>query len=174
MPAPSVSMLRFVPDLARSVGFLPVASLPKRGLSHPPIDGLPLPLDTLHLVVFGEPRPPQLLEEPGALPFLETVVHGGTCPQLPGQGVPLDTRAQHVDDGSEGFAVVHARPATLGVGGSGRDQGLDLLPELVAHRPGLGACHTCYSLLLHSAATTRAYTTGFRIRSKPRFAATPI
>src|ERR671913_1096291 len=135
------------------------------GLSHHPIDGLPLPLDTLPLVVFGESRPPQLLEEPGALPFLETVVHGGTCPQLPGQGVPLDTRAQHVDDGSEGFAVVHARPATLGVGGSGRDQGLDLLPELVAHRPGLGACHTCYSLLLHSAATTRAYTTGFRIRS---------
>jgi hypothetical protein len=83
MPLPSVNMLRFVPDLPRSVGFLPVASLPKGAFVITPSTAChshSMPFNSSYL--FGKPRPPQPLEEPFPLPFLEAVMHGGTRPQL--------------------------------------------------------------------------------------------
>jgi hypothetical protein len=43
-PWPSVSRLRLVPSLLRSVGFLPTFFPPKRRLGHRPVHRLPLPL----------------------------------------------------------------------------------------------------------------------------------
>src|SRR4029453_10490107 len=108
MPAPSVSMLRLVPILARSVGFFPVAwplaprpkgafvIAPSRAChSHPlpstspystsPARPLPPPPSPSNPVVLAAPRSPQLLEEAQALPFLVAVVHGGGGSHLSGQ-----------------------------------------------------------------------------------------
>src|SRR6266853_6019026 len=74
MPSPSVSRLRFVPFLARSVGFLPVFFPPEGRLGHAPVHTQPVPVDPLPVVVGHQAVLPQRQKDAGLDPLLEAVV----------------------------------------------------------------------------------------------------
>src|SRR4051794_23525097 len=76
-PPPSLSRLRLVPCLPRSVGFLPTFFPPERGLGHRPVHREPLPIDPVERVVFGQPDLPQFQEHAGFAPLLKAPVRRG-------------------------------------------------------------------------------------------------
>jgi len=51
-----------------------------------------------------------------------------------GQGLPLDTGAQDIQDAIEGRAVPHAGPTPLRLGRLKREQGLDAGPQVVGDK----------------------------------------
>src|SRR5262245_3080560 len=73
-PPPSVSRLRFVPILPRSVGFLPTFFPPKRGFGHGAIHRQPRPINALQGVICHQPLFPQGHEDIGFRPFLEATM----------------------------------------------------------------------------------------------------
>ena len=109
-----MSRLRLVPLLARSVGLGPVPFPPQGRFGHRPIHRLPFPVDAHGSIVLQEPSLPQFLKAPGLLPLLEAIVCGAPRPQTPRQGLPLTTGAQHIEDGVQGLAVIHAGPSAFG------------------------------------------------------------
>ena len=56
-PPPSVSTLRCVPSVPRSVGCLPTVFPPKRGVGHGAIHGEPCPVHTLYGILVHEALP---------------------------------------------------------------------------------------------------------------------
>ena len=116
MPAPSVSNLRLVPLLARSVGLGPVPVSPQRGLGHGPVPRLPLPVEADGGIVVQQSCLPQLLEDPSSLPLWKAIVHGAARAQAPRQGLPLAAGPPHGEEGVQGLAVVHAGPPASGLG----------------------------------------------------------
>src|SRR5437868_14630623 len=84
MPWPSVSRLRLVPALARSVGLGPVFFPAQGRFGHHAVQGLPLPFNADPLVKFQQPSPPEILEEARGAPFLEAVMDGAIGPQAAG------------------------------------------------------------------------------------------
>src|SRR5437764_10936198 len=96
MPPPSTSRLRLTPNLARSVGFLPVFFPPEGCLGHTPVQTQPRPVDPFPVVVGRQTCLPHLLEDAGRDPFLEAVMGGRTRAEAGGvQRLPLATGAQH-------------------------------------------------------------------------------
>src|SRR4051812_11876825 len=73
-PPPSVSRLRLVPCLPRSVGFLPTFSPPERGFSHRPVHREPRPINPVERLVFGQSYLPELQKHAGFAPLLEASV----------------------------------------------------------------------------------------------------
>src|SRR5688572_1332182 len=69
IPADSVSRLRFVPDLARSVGLGPLFFPSQRRLRHRAIHGQPVPVDADEFVVSFQRSHPGLLENTRFGPF---------------------------------------------------------------------------------------------------------
>src|SRR5438105_4963520 len=78
MPWLSTKRLRLTPNLARSVGFLPVFFPPKGCLGHAPVHAQPGPVDPLQSVVLQQSGRPEFQEHTGLHPLLEPVVCGGT------------------------------------------------------------------------------------------------
>lgn len=114
-PAPSVSTLRLVPRLARSVGFLPVFFPPERGLGHGSVQRLPLPIDPLEVLVFLEGDGPQLAEEALFDQPLEIAMDGAAGAELPRDGLPLAAGAQDIENAVEGSAPTEGGPPALTV-----------------------------------------------------------
>jgi hypothetical protein len=136
------SMLRFVPILARSVGLLPLAPRPKGAFLIAPsmaCHSHSMPSSSS----YSSRAPPATTAR--RTPSAPIVGSGrGRWKRLPSAWAAHSTECpcvEHVDHRSESLAVVHWGPAALGVGGCGRDQGLNLLPKLVAHPPRFGARH---------------------------------
>src|SRR3954453_6792535 len=92
-PSPSTSTLFLVPDLPRSVGFLPVFSPPEPGLAQHPVGRWPLPMDAADLVTFLDQHRPDLLEDAALDPTLEPVVDRALGAELARQLVPLADRS---------------------------------------------------------------------------------
>jgi hypothetical protein len=73
-PPPSVSTLRFVPLLPRSVGFLPTFVPPKGGFGHRAIHRQPLPVNPLQGVIVSQALFPQGDDDVRLHPLLETAM----------------------------------------------------------------------------------------------------
>src|SRR6266545_277685 len=136
-PAPSVSRLRFVPRLARSVGLGPVFSPTQRRFRQRAVEGLPLPLDPREFVVSKQAAVPEFPEHSRLGPFLEAAVGTALGAEAGGgQRIPLAAGAQHEENGVHGGSVVHPRVMTTErVGLSRRNQRLDLCPKIVRDAP---------------------------------------
>src|SRR3954470_20809560 len=93
-PSPSTSTLFLVPDLPRSVGFLPVFSPPEPGLAQHPVGRLPLPVHRPELVTLLDQHGPDLLEDAVLAPPLEPAVDRAVVAELLGQPVPLAAGAE--------------------------------------------------------------------------------
>src|SRR3954451_20606912 len=94
MPSASVSRLRLLPFLARSVGFLPVFFPPEGCLGHAPIHTQPGPIDAFPVIVGQQALFPKILEDARLDPFLKAVVGGGSGAELGGsQSLPLTAGA---------------------------------------------------------------------------------
>jgi hypothetical protein len=66
------------------------------------INTLPFPCNARHLVIFDQPRSPELLEEARGLPTQKMAVNGaGTAELFFGQGLPLNARSQDIDDAAK-------------------------------------------------------------------------
>src|SRR6188472_900759 len=72
---PSTRILRFVPDLALSVGFGPVLFSPKRCFCNHAIHSLPFPIYSSFCIVHGQSIHPHSLENTSHSPFLESVMY---------------------------------------------------------------------------------------------------
>ena len=138
MPSASTGRLRFVPFLARSVGFLPVFFPPEGRLGHAPVHTQPGPIDPLPVVVGHQAVLPRGQKDSGLDPLPEAVVGGGTGAEAGGvQGLPLAAGARHEEDGLHADAVGRARPTpaeAVGVFMFGEQRG-DGLPQVVGDAP---------------------------------------
>src|ERR1700750_1278204 len=138
MASASTSRLRFVPFLARSVGFLPVFFPPEGRLGHAPVHTQPVPVDALPVVVGHQAVLPQRLEEAGARPLLEAVVGRRAGTKTGGvQGLPLAAGTQHKQDGFQADAVGGAGTAAaeaVRVFMFGQQRG-DGLPQVIGDTP---------------------------------------
>src|SRR5262249_30458955 len=141
----SVSRLLLAPRLPRSVGLGPVAFSPQRGFGHRPIHRLPGPFQTFQLVVFLQAERPELVKDARRYPLLEATMGRAARTDAGGvQSVPLAARTQHEENGVEGTAVVHPGVMTTQrMRLAGRQQRLDLGPELIRDAPG-AACLLCF------------------------------
>ena len=74
-PLPSTRILRFVPDLALSVGFGPVLFFPKRCFCNHAIHSLPFPINPSFFIVHDQSIDPHSLENTSLSPFLESVMY---------------------------------------------------------------------------------------------------
>ncbi len=114
-PRPSTRTCRFVP-IFPPVGGVPPHRLPRRRrLRDAAVHALPSPGYPRHLVVFREAALPYLEEEAGLGPFPEVPVNAAGAPERRGEGLPLDPRAQHEDDGLEHLPRGHGLPAAAGL-----------------------------------------------------------
>ena len=104
MPWPSVSRLRLVPLLPRSVGLGPVPFSPQGSFGHGSVHGLPFPIKAVLGIVLYQSFLPKPLKHPGSPPFLESVMHRAGRSEAPRQSLPLAGGAQHIED------PVHALP----------------------------------------------------------------
>src|SRR5215207_6469154 len=132
MPVPSLSRLRFVPDLARSVGFLPVASLPKGAFVITPSRACHSHSTPSISSYSASPTCHNRSKKPA-------LSHSWKRSWTVELWLPIGCRCEVVRRSSprERFSLRHASPAASGVRGGGRNQRLHLLPKLLAHRPGL-------------------------------------
>src|SRR5258708_25159453 len=95
-PLPSVSRLRFVPPLARSVGLGPVFFPAEWSLAHRPIHRLPFPIDALQLVEGKKAGFPKGQEDSSAGPLAKATISRGTGADSSAvQRIPLATRSKH-------------------------------------------------------------------------------
>src|ERR1019366_2081383 len=67
MPGPSTNSIRLLPFFSPIRGVWPDRFLRQWGFHHSPVAALPAPGDALHVVVLGQPRLPQGMEESRAL-----------------------------------------------------------------------------------------------------------
>src|ERR1017187_10615091 len=95
MPRPSTNSIRLLPFFSPIRGVWPDRFLRQWGFHHSPVEALPAPGDALHVVVLGQPRLPQGMEESRALPFQEALVYRtGAAEGLLGERRPLAALAQ--------------------------------------------------------------------------------
>src|SRR6195952_4834159 len=110
VPRASVSRLRLVPHLARSVGLGAVFPPTEGGLAPRPIHPRPLPVEPLQPVIGQKPCLPERFEYPGLGPFLKAAMGGGRRADPGGvQGIPLTASAQHEEDRIHRCPVRRAR-----------------------------------------------------------------
>ena len=146
-PRPSTSRWRLLPF------FPPIRRVASHGLlrqgrlEHRPVNALPAPRDALQVIVLGQSRLPQILEESGLGPLHELLVHGaGAAKAFSRQGLPLAAGPEHVHDGLEHQArrlgrTAPARAAQVlfvGIACGLRYQWLHAFPELIRHFPRIG------------------------------------
>jgi len=114
------------------------------GLDHGSVYALPFPGDALHLVILGQTSTPEGQEETRFQPVPEVLVHGaGTSVLLLGQGLPLASGPEHIDDALKDLARIDgfassARPPPEGLGTVSLplgNEGLHSLPELIGYFP---------------------------------------
>ena len=150
MPLPSVSKLRLRPFFSPVRRIATDAPGCQGRFAQRPIDALPLPGDPVHAVVFRKTSLPDPHEEPGLFPLLEAFVNSTGAAELTRQRFPLNTRAQHEDDGLEDLALGQGFAPSAGLAPivlviASRDtpgnQRLNLLPKGVGYRPGFDLCH---------------------------------
>lgn len=141
IPAPSVSRLRFVPSLARSVGLGPVFFPPEGRLGHCPIHREPAPINTFVFIVVQEPLTPDFVEYTCFQPLTEPSVRGGArADPRRIQGVPLAASAEHEQNGRHRVSVRDPRPvASQRMHRPRWQQRLDLGPQLVRQFPALAS-----------------------------------
>ena len=109
--------------------------LPQRGFVHRSIDTLPRPLQPLQLVIDGQCLGPQSLEDARTNPLGEVIVHCAGRPKaLPGHSLPLDARAQHVEDAFRNAPKVDAAWPSQGAL-AGWNQWLHPLPHRIWQFP---------------------------------------
>ena len=113
IPALKVAEAALRSSLGAICGIGASRAVAERGLCHHPIKGLPLPLDALHLVVDLQSCLPQGFEEARFFPFLKAIMNCGTGSQFTREGVPLNTRSEHIHDGCKSLSVGHARAAPI-------------------------------------------------------------
>jgi len=157
MPRASTSRLLLGPFFSPIGGVRSHTFSGQRSFAHGPVYALPLPGDSLHFIVFGQPGPPYLEEETVPLPTLKIGMNRTSAAILPGQGLPLAAGAKHIDYGRENLprrqrlaapsrlALILPSPLPLRL----RDQRLNLGPPCVRYRPRLYLCHL--ELYLHPA-----------------------
>lgn len=95
----------------------------------------------MDLVVFQQPRPPELEEHARLDPVLEAVMGGGGRADAGGrEGLPLAAGAQDEQDAVEAVAVSTPGPSAAEAVGVlvRRQQGLDLGPEFIGNEEGTG------------------------------------
>ena len=109
-PAPSVSRLRFVPRLARSVGLGPVFFPAQRSLRHRAVHRQPFPVDPFGLVVGQEPLAPELVKHSCVEPFAKPPVGRGARADPRGvKRIPLAASPKHEEDSVHRVAIGDAR-----------------------------------------------------------------
>ena len=147
MPPPSVSRVRFVPHLARSVGLGPVFPPAQRRFGHRAVESLPLPLDACERLVGKQATVPEVAEHACLGPLLETAVRTTLRADPRGaQRFPLAAGAQHEENGVHGPTVGHARAmATERVGLTRGDQRFHLGPECVGEAPAIISGHESHA-----------------------------
>jgi hypothetical protein len=131
-------MLFLVPDLPRSVGFLPVFFPPEPGLAQHPISRLPLPVDAAQFVTGLDQHAPDLLQGAIAAPALEPAMDRAVIAEAIGELVPLASGSEAEDDAVDRRAPVDPRSAAMGLGSGRADfqqDGFDPPPELVVDFP---------------------------------------
>jgi hypothetical protein len=139
MPDASVSRLRLVPFLARSVGLGPVFFSPERRLRYRSVHRQPVPVEAHELVVDEQPTTPEIFEDPGFGPFQESAVgRRVTADPRRIECSPLAPGPQDEEDGVHRRAVRNTRVVTpermrLPRG----QQGLHLCPECVGQPPAI-------------------------------------
>jgi hypothetical protein len=139
MPAASVTRLRLVPSLARSVGLGPVFFPTQRGLGHGPVHGQPTPVQPLERIVGEQSASPELVEHSVLRPLEESAVSRRTRADTGTvQGVPGASGAQHEHDRVHGIAVWYPRSMAAQRMWRGRGkQWLHLHPQLVGNSPAV-------------------------------------
>ncbi len=139
MPDASVSRLRLVPFLARSVGLGPLFFSPEGRFGHRSVHRQPTPVKAHELVVDEQPATPELLEDPRFGPLHEAAV-GRRVAADPRriECTPLATSSQDEEDGVHSGAVGNARvvaPKRMRL--SRGQQRLQLHPEGVGDPPAI-------------------------------------
>ena len=136
-PLASVSRLRLVPRLPRSVGFRPVRSPPSGALVMAPSIASHSQSSPFISSYSCRPRGPEVDEDAGGGPLLEAAVGRGVRADAGGvQGPPLAAGAEHEEDGVHGLAV--GDPGVVAaqrMGGPGRQQRYDAFPQRVGDTP---------------------------------------
>ena len=151
-PRPSTSRWRLLPLLCpiRWVGAKRL--LRQRRFEHGPVDALPSPSDSFHLVTLGEPDLPHGLEHASALPLDESLLGcAGTAKALFRKSLPLAPRAQHVHDCFEDLSRRLGWPPYTGLSQilsdcsapAYRHQRFDALPQIIGHHPRLNSLARC-------------------------------
>jgi hypothetical protein len=104
---------------------------------------LPTPGYAFHLVVLGQPCLPKTEKETTALPAQEVGMNRARAAELMGQGLPLATRTQHIDNGAEDLPRGHGLAAPTGAALkdttrrplNNRNKRFDLGPKLFRYCP---------------------------------------
>src|SRR5258708_38121824 len=143
-PRPSTSRWRLLPFFPPIGRVTPDLLLCQRSLEQRPVNALPSPHDSLHLVVLRPSRRPDRVEHTRSLPFQEPLVDRARAAKaLPWQRFPLAACSQHIHDGFEHqsrrlglattarFAHVRLVSPTL----SNRHQRFHSRPEVIGHDP---------------------------------------
>ncbi len=140
---------------------------------HGPVHALPVPGNALHLVVFGQSRPPRRHEEIRQAPLLKVRRDRAGAPIILRQGFPLTSRAQDLHDRRKHSARRHRFPSTsrpplmlaLGRTLANGYQGLNLRPKLAGNFPGFYLWHLgLLSCLTPAHSSIVGYGQGLRIR----------
>src|SRR5450432_1830249 len=160
-PLASVSKLRLVPPLARSVGFGPVFFPAQGCLGHRTVHRKPGPVDSDELLVVSKGLHPGPLEDAGLGPFQEATVRRGARAYASGvEGVPLAAGAQYEQDCVHRVAIGHPRVvASEGMLLAFRQQRLDLRPQHIRNPPPI--------VSLDQAHASRTRLDGRRWKSSP-------
>ena len=118
---------------------MPVFFPPEGRFGHAPVHRQPGPVDALQTVIFQQPGPPHLKEEPGLNPLLKAVMRRGPGAKKSGvQGLPLAAGAEHEENGVHADPIRRARLAAaerVGVHMFG-NQPFDLGPQIIRNAPG--------------------------------------
>jgi hypothetical protein len=137
MPRASVSRLRLVPRLARSVGLGPVFFPAQGSLGQRAIQGEPLPIDPRQLFVSEQARNPELFKHPGLRPLLKAAVGAGVLADARAiQRLPRAAGAQYKQNAVHRVPVLDPGAVTApGVRFAGGQQRFHRLPQGVGQAP---------------------------------------
>ena len=132
-PFPSVSRLRFVPCLARSVGLGPVFFPPERGLGHRSVHRLPFPVQSMQIIEFLQGFRPQFLEDSPLHEHLEVSMDCAARTELRRHRLPLTARSQDVKDAVKHRPPTQTRTPTLPRTSELGQERLNPIPHLIWH-----------------------------------------
>ena len=155
-PRPSTSRCRLLPFFSPISWVAPERLLRQGRFEHGPVEALPSPGDTLHLVVLCKTGLPDRLEHACRFPLQEALVdRTGAAESLLGKCLPWAARAQHVHNRLKDLACRLGWPPSSGLTQillvcsplAQRDQRLNARPEIVSHNPRVNplACRHAFA-----------------------------